>query len=105
METYIVIGAYLAFLLGMGVAQRKLNRNVSDYFRNGCQGTWWLVGSSVLMSGISCYTFTGAAGVAFESGWSVTIIFVGGAACYLVHYLFLAPWFRQLTCDNSPGGN
>lgn len=99
---YTVIGCYLLFLLAVGFAFRRFNHNVSDYFRNGCRGTWWLVGMSAFMSGISAYTFTGAAGVAFEAGWSVSIIYIGNALGYLVNVLFLAAWFRQLRAITVP---
>ena len=99
---YIVIGCYLAFLLAIGWAFRKFNSNVSDYFRNGCRGTWWLVGSSSFMAGISAYTFTGAAGVAYQAGWSVMIIYAANALGFLVNYLFFAARFRQLRATTAP---
>ena len=42
----ISIVIYLFVLIAMSVAFSRMNKNVSDYFRSGCQGTWWLVGSS-----------------------------------------------------------
>ena len=37
---YLVIGAYLAFLMLMGFAFRRFNRNTGDYFRSGSQASW-----------------------------------------------------------------
>lgn len=99
---FLVIGAYLLFLLGIGVAFRRFNANISDFFRNGARGTWWLVGMSSFMAGISAYTFTGASGVAYKAGWSVAIIYFANAAGYFVNFLFLAPWFRQLRAITTP---
>lgn len=99
---YSVIGCYLIFLIVIGSAFHRFNRNVSDYFRSGCRGTWWLVGASVFMGGISAYSFTGSAGVAFQAGWAVAIIYVGNALGYFVNFLFLAGWFRQLRATTSP---
>lgn len=98
----MTIGAYLAVMVAVGLVMRRFNRNVSDYFRNGCQGTWWLVGSSAFMSSFSAWTFTGAAGVAFESGWTVSIIFLGNALGFFLNFLFLAAWFRQLRAITVP---
>jgi Na+/proline symporter len=77
---YVVIGAYLLMLLGVGFAMRKMSSDVSDYFRAGAKGTWYLVGSSAFMAAFSAWTFTGAAGVAYEAGWSVIIIYASNAA-------------------------
>ncbi|GAB4189844.1 MAG: Na+:solute symporter [Phycisphaeraceae bacterium] len=99
---YLVIGGYLAVLVAVGFVFKKFNSNVSDYFRNGCKGTWWLVGSSAFMTSFSAVTFTAMAGAAFESGFGVTIIFIGNAIGFFLGFLFLAPWFRQLRCITAP---
>ncbi len=98
---YIVVGCYLALMLAVGVAFRRMNQSTDDYFRSGCRGTWWLIGSSAFMSAFSAYTFTGAASVAFESGWTVMAIFWGNALGFLFSFLFLARWFRQMRCVTS----
>ncbi len=99
---YVVIGGYLIMLLCVGYALRKLSTDVSDYFRSGCKGTWYLVGSSAFMAAFSAWTFTGAAGVAYESGWSVTIIYAANAVGFFLNFLFLAPWFRQMRAITAP---
>jgi SSS family transporter len=99
---YIVIAVYLLFLLGIGFVFRKFNSNVSDYFRNGCKGTWWLVGASSFMAGVSAYTFTGAAGVAYQAGWSVMIIYMANALGFLVNYLWFAVRFRRMRATTAP---
>ena len=99
---FTVIGIYLLFLLGIGFVFRKFNSNVSDYFRNGCRGTWWLVGTSSFMMGISAYTFTGAAGVAYEAGWSIMILYMANVLGLLVNYLWFAVRFRQMRATTSP---
>jgi SSS family solute:Na+ symporter len=97
-----IIGFYLVFLMFLGWYFKRQNKNVSDYFRSGCKGTWWLVGASTFMASFSAWTFTGAAGVAFEGGWTVIIIFWGNALGFLINFLFLAPWFRQLRAITPP---
>lgn len=99
---YMVIGAYLAILVTVGFVFRRFNSNVSDYFRSGCKGTWWLVGSSAFMTTFSAFTFTASSGAAFEAGWSVMVIFMGNALGFLLTALFLAPWFRQLRAITAP---
>ncbi|MEM1072650.1 MAG: hypothetical protein AAGH71_07500 [Planctomycetota bacterium] len=98
----VVIVGYLLFLIVIGAVFRRFNSNTSDYFRLGCRGSWWLVGASTFMSVFSAWTFTGAAGAAFESGWSILVIFLANVAAFAVHAALLAPWFRQLRVVTSP---
>lgn len=99
---YIVIAGYFAMLIGIGFIMKKLNSNVSDYFRSGCRGSWYLVGASAFMAAFSAWTFTGAAGVAYESGWSVMVIYAANAFGFFLNFLFLAPWFRQVRAITAP---
>lgn len=90
-----VISAYLLLLVGLGLLFRKLNRDGSDYFRSGCRASWWLVGSSIFMAGVSAKTFTGNAGVAYESGLTIMVHYVGSAGAAIMQALLLAHLFRQ----------
>lgn len=99
---YGVIGAYLVMMLVVGMVFKNFNKDAGDYFRSGCQGTWWIVGMSSFMAGISALTFTGNGGAAFEAGWSVVIIYIANCCALLFHVLFLAPWFRQLRATTFP---
>ncbi|USN98675.1 MAG: hypothetical protein H6810_10985 [Phycisphaeraceae bacterium] len=99
---YGVIVGYLVFLVAVGVVLRRFNSNVSDYFRAGAKGKWWLVGASAFMGAFSAWTFTGAAGAAYESGWSIMVIFFANVLAFAVHAALLAPWFRQLRAITAP---
>jgi len=92
---YITLGAYFAILLALGHGFSKLTKNMSDFVRGGGQGTWWLVGSSILMAGISAFTFTGNSSAAFEAGPTFLIIYVANCLGFFIGWLFLAAWFRQ----------
>jgi SSS family transporter len=97
-----IIAAYLLLLVAVGFVFRRFNKDTSDYFRAGCRGTWWLIGMSAFMASFSAWTFTGAAGVAFEVGWSVLWIFAAGVLGTLLQFLFLAPWYRQIRAVTFP---
>ncbi len=99
---YGVIAAYLVLMLVVGVVFKNFNKTAGDYFRSGCQGTWWMVGMSSFMAGISALTFTGNGGAAFEAGWSVVVIYIANCCALLLHVFFLAPWFRQLRVTTFP---
>ncbi|MFG0247412.1 MAG: sodium:solute symporter, partial [Phycisphaeraceae bacterium JB051] len=99
---YSVIGIYLVLLMVVGVVMQRFNRDSSDYFRSGCKGTWWLVGSSAFMGAFSAWTFSGASGAAYESGWSVAVVYLANAAGFAVNAIWLAPWFRQMRAITVP---
>lgn len=99
---YLVIFLYLAFLMGIGYVFRKFNKNAADYFKSGSQGTWWLMGASLFMAGVSSVTFTANAGVAYRAGWSIFAVYLGGTLAGLLQALILAAWFRQMRATTFP---
>jgi len=99
---YLVIIGYLILIALVGVVFKKFSSDTDDYFKSGTKGTWWLVGSSAFMSAFSAWTFTGAAGVAYQSGFSVMIIFLGNAMGFFLNFLFLGPWLRQMRVTTFP---
>jgi len=92
---YVTLGVYFLGLLGLGYGFSKLTKNMSDFVRGGAKGTWWLGGASMLMAGISAFTFTGNGSAAFEAGPTFLIIYVANCAGYFMGWLFLAAWLRQ----------
>lgn len=99
---YVVVGVYLVLMIGVGFVVRSFNKDVSDYFRNGCKATWWMVGASAFMTAFSAWTFTGAAGVAYVGGWTVMAIFLANVLGFVLEAILLAPWFRQLRAITAP---
>ena len=99
---YLVIIGYLVLIAFVGIIFKKFSSDTDDYFKSGSKASWWLVGSSAFMSAFSAWTFTGAAGVAFESGFSVMIIFLGNAFGFFLNFLFLGPWLRQMRVTTFP---
>jgi Na+/proline symporter len=99
---YGVIAAYLLLMVSIGFVFRSFNKNSGDFFRGGSQATWWMVGMSSFMSGVSAVTFTGNGGAAYEAGWSVIAIYLGNFAGMVIQALLLAPWFRQLRATTFP---
>lgn len=93
---YLVIGFYFLFLAGLGWYFRHAAADSSEYFRGGGRMAWWLVGATAFMGSFSAWTFTGAAGLAYDHGFVVMVIFWANAGTYLVSALRFAPWFRQL---------
>ncbi len=99
---YFVIAGYLVLTIVVGIFFKKFSSNTDDYFKGGSKGTWWLVGTSAFMGTFTAWTFTGAAGMAYEAGYSVMFLFLGSALGYFMNFLFLAPWLRQLRVTTLP---
>jgi len=95
---FAVIAGYLLTLIMVGVVFRRFSKDTSDYFRAGGKATWWLMGGSVFMQAFSAWTFTGAAGAAFQVGWSLPVMFISNATAFLIIAVVTGAWFRQLRC-------
>jgi len=98
---FAVIVGYLLTLIMVGLVFRRFSSDTSDYFRAGGRAAWWLIGGSVFMRGFSAWTFTGAAGAAFQAGWSLPLMFGANALAFLVVACVTGGWFRQLRCITS----
>ncbi|MEM6821112.1 MAG: hypothetical protein AAF558_04065 [Verrucomicrobiota bacterium] len=99
---YVVIFGFFVLMIAMGFVFKAFSSDTSDYFRMGCKGTWWMVGASAFMGGFSSWTYTGAAGVAFESGLSVVFVYLANIVAFIIHFLILGPWFRQMRVVTTP---
>jgi SSS family solute:Na+ symporter len=92
---YVVIALYMALMLGIGFYAARFNRGASDYFKGGNRIPWLVAGLSSFMSGFSAWTFTGAAGLAYEHGLVAIMIYLGNAATFLLGYwVFAVRWRR-----------
>lgn len=91
-----IVGIYFLFLIAIGWMFRTFTNSTSDYFRGGGNMLWWMVGATAFMTQFSAWTFTGAAGKAYNDGFAVAIIFIANAFGYLMNYAYFAPKFRQL---------
>jgi solute:Na+ symporter, SSS family len=91
----LVVVSFFVFLLGAGWYFRRYGQNTSQYFRAGGRMAWWLVGSSAFMAAFSAWTFTGAAGLAYDQGLVVLMIYWLGGLGFLFNWAFTAAWFRQ----------
>jgi SSS family transporter len=92
---YVVIAAYMALMLAIGFYSARFNRSAADYFKGGNRIPWLVAGLSCFMSGFSAWTFTGAAGLAYQHGVVTILLYIGNAATFLLGYfVFAARWRR-----------
>lgn len=93
---YLVLAFYLGFMLSMGPVFMRFNRTASDYFRGGGGMLWWVVGSSVLMTSFSAWSFTGGAAKAYEAGTFFLLLFFCNIVSLCFTYFVTAERFRQM---------
>lgn len=92
---YLVIGAYFVFMLGIGFYFMKVNKGGRDYFAGGNMIPWWVSGMTLYMANFSAWTFTGAAGFAYATGWFAILYFATWSVSYYVgSQLTAAKWRR-----------
>ncbi len=92
---YIVIGAYFFFMLGIGVYFMKINKGAKEYFAGGSMIPWWVSGMTLYMANFSAWTFTGAAGFAYATGWFAILYFGTWSLSYFVGSQITAAKWRR----------
>ncbi|HYU43735.1 MAG TPA: hypothetical protein VEQ84_16425 [Vicinamibacteria bacterium] len=92
---YAVIAAYMVLMVGIGLYAARFNKDASDYFRGANRIPWLVAGLSSFMSGFSAWTFTGAAGLAYQHGLIAILLYLGNALTFLLGYwVFAVRWRR-----------
>lgn len=92
---YFVIFGYLLLLPCVGLLMKRLCGGSRDFLIGGNKIPWWLAGASVFMMSFSAWTFTGAAGFAYEHGIRIILIFYFSLIGYLVAGWLVAGRIRQ----------
>jgi solute:Na+ symporter, SSS family len=92
---YLVIGAYFFFMLGIGLYFMKINKGAKEYFAGGSMIPWWVSGMTLYMANFSAWTFTGAAGFAYSTGWFAICYFgTWSIAYYFGSQMTASRWRR-----------
>lgn len=92
---YMVIGAYFVFMLGIGLYFMKINKGAKEYFAGGSMIPWWVSGMTLYMANFSAWTFTGAAGFAYATGWFALCYFGTWSIAYYVGSQMTASRWRR----------
>lgn len=92
---YLVILGYFLFMLGIGLYFMKINKGGKEYFAGGSMIPWWVSGMTLYMANFSAWTFTGAAGFAYATGWFAILYFGTWSIAYFFgSQLTAAKWRR-----------
>lgn len=85
---YVAVAFYLLFLTSIGWFFRHSGHDTSEYFRGGGKMAWWMVGASSFMGAFSAWTFTGAAGLAYDHGLVVMILYWANGFGFLLNWSY-----------------
>lgn len=90
---WIVLGAYLAGTVIVGVLLGRLVKNSSDLFSAGGQSPWWASGLSAFMTMFSANTFVVWGSIAFDVGLvAVMINLMYGVAAIFAGFFVASKW-------------
>ena len=67
---YFVIGAYLVLILLFGSFFGRFSKTTRDFFFSGSKFSWWLIGMSMVATGVGSHSFMKYAQKGFEHGMS-----------------------------------
>ncbi len=93
----IVIAAYFAAVLGIGLYFSRRNKTVLDFALGGRSIPWWAVLASILAAEISAGTFFGAPGEGFRSRNFTYAQLMAGylLARVIVSFVFIPAYYRH----------
>jgi SSS family solute:Na+ symporter len=92
---YLVVLGYFFFMLGIGLYFMRMNKGGKDYFAGGSMIPWWVSGMTLYMFNFSAWTFTGAAGFAYSTGWFAILYFGTWSIAYFVGSQITASRWRR----------
>lgn len=93
---YLSIAFYLVFVLVIGLVFRRMSKNTSDYFRAGGAMPWWITGASAWIASFSAWTFTGSAGMIYETGTVVICLYYGTVFALILVFAWTCLRFRRM---------
>lgn len=92
---YVVIGIYLAAMLGIGLYFTRFMKGGKDFFIGGNLIPWWVSGISLYMTMFSAWTFTGGASFVYRTGWFGVAYFLTWSIAFLIGFLMSAKRWRR----------
>lgn len=93
---WTVFAAYLALVLGIGVAAgRRVKGGADEYLLAGRSMAWWAVGLSIMATQASAITVIGTTGQAFHHGMGFAQFYLGLPVAMVILAFTLLPLYRK----------
>jgi len=98
---FVVIGAYLTALIGVGVFFSFRQKNTDDFFRGGQRIPWFVAGCSIFATMLSSLTFIAIPAKTFMSDWTFIVINICIVLITPFIVKFVLPFFRNIDATSA----
>jgi SSS family transporter len=92
---WIIVVAYLVFIVWDGLRRSKATDEVEGYFLANRSLPWWAVGLSVMATQLSAITLVGTTGRGFSEGLSVVQLYLGLPIAMVILSMTVVPFFYR----------
>lgn len=89
----LVIAAYFAAVLGIGLWVGRREKNTGDFFLGGRRQHWIVAGISIIATEVSALTYIAVPGDSFSSNWKYLQMYAGAFAGRMIVAYLLLPAF------------
>jgi len=92
---WIVVGAYLTYIVWDGIRLTKKSRSAEGYFLANRSLPWWAVGLSVMATQLSAITLVGTTGQAYDDGMRFLQFYYGLPLAMIILCVTAVPFFYR----------
>ncbi|HYP51245.1 MAG TPA: sodium:solute symporter, partial [Pyrinomonadaceae bacterium] len=92
---WIIVFAYLAFMIWDGIRMTKHSGQVEGYFLANRSLPWWAVGLSVMATQLSAITLVGTTGQAYTDGMRFIQFYYGLPLAMIILCVTVVPFFHR----------
>jgi len=100
-SNWIVLGCYLAVLVGVGIYFAKREKSTDDFFLAGRRIPWWAAGLSIFGTQLSAITYLAMPARAYATDWSLLPLNIGILAIAPLVVFVYIPMFRRLNITTA----
>jgi Na+/proline symporter len=92
---WIIVAAYLAFMIWDGIRMTKYSNQAEGYFLANRSLPWWAVGLSVMATQLSAITLVGTTGQAYTDGMRFIQFYYGLPFAMIILCVTVVPFFHR----------
>src|SRR5687767_3415443 len=92
---WVIVFAYLGWLVSDGIKRTKLDRTTESYFLANRSMPWWAVGLSVMATQLSAVTLVGTTGQGYNDGLRFIQFYYGLPLAMVILCATLVPFFYR----------
>ena len=100
-SNWVVLGCYLAVLVGVGVYFAKREKSTDDFFLAGRRIPFWAAGLSIFGTQLSAITYLAMPARAYATDWSLLPLNIGILAIAPLVVFVYIPLFRRLNITTA----